>query len=1329
MLSRLSVKKPYTVIVGIVLVIILGVVSFTNMTADLLPSMNLPYAVVITTYPGASPEEVELAVSKPVESSMATISNISNISSVSRENMSLVICEFEESANMDSVTIEMRENLDQISSYWSESVGKPIIMKLNPDMLPIMVAAVSKDDLTSAQVTEYVAEFITPEIESIVGVASVSSTGNVEETIHVIIDDEKIREVNEKIMASLDKSFAEAEEKLEKAKAEIIDGKEKLETGKIEMANQLSEAERTLSNSQIETIKGSIEIEKQLKEVLDKESEILSGETELAVKEQELLKAEQELISNEQSLNAGITGLEAAKEGLLQLNKAKAELEQSMFELSTSISEIEEMGNQAPADLKAKLPVLKQHLATLEENLNQVNSQIESIGLKLDEINTKLSEANAGLVEIRKGKEEIETGKASIKTAKEELKVGKSAVLAGKTALEKAKQDIESGQVTISEALQELSKNEILSSIEMSSTANQIATGEKEIDNALQTLEEQKDNAYEKASLHNILTIDMVKGILKAQNFNMPAGYITEEGTEYLIRVGDKITDQNNLAELTLLDMNMDGVDPIKLSDVAEVVTVNNSNEVYAVVNGNPAIMLNIEKQTGYSTGEVSNRINAKFEKLMKLDDTLHITSLMDQGIYIDLIINSVLQNMISGGILAIIILFLFLKDIRPTFVVACSIPISIMTAVVLMYFSGISLNVISLSGLALGVGMLVDNSIVVIENIYRLRSEGYSAKKAAVEGSKQVTGAIIASTLTTVCVFLPIVFTEGITKQLFVDMGLTIGYSLLASLIIALTLVPMMGAGLLKNTKDQNNRFFDKVTRFYGAILNRALSLKVIVLLASVVILILSIIGAVSNGTAFMPSMESTQVTITLKTDKDTTFEEMKEVSNEVINRIMEIEDVDSIGAMAGGGSVMNFGGGSSSSNSITMYLLLREDKKLSGNELTTLILDKTSDLNCELDIQTATMDMSALGGTGVSIEIKGKDLDKLQEIATDVANIVRNVEGTTEVSNGLDEATPEYRIIVDKDKASEYKLTVAQVYQEIYKKVSAATTATTITTDTKDFDVYVMSEKNEELIRSDFESMTIAVTESDGTKKEILISDIADLSNAIGPSSIRRDGGQRYLTVTASVDNDHNIGLVGNKINDKLKGYEVPNGYSVVMTGENETINDAMKQVGLMLLLAVVFMYLIMVAQFQSLLSPFIIMFTIPLAFTGGFLGLFFTGSEISVIAMIGFVMLSGIIVNNGIVLVDCINQLRRDGMDKKEAIIEAGRTRLRPIFMTALTTILGLTTLAAGMGMGADMIQPMAIVAIGGLIYGTLLTLFVVPCMYDILNRNKSMVEEEI
>lgn len=1331
MLSRVSVKKPYTVLVGIVLAIILGVVSFTNMTADLLPSMNLPYAIVITTYVGASPEEVEMVVTKPVEQSMATISNISNVRSISSQNMSMVICEFEQTANMDSVTIEMRESLDQISSYWPDAVGSSMIMKLNPDMLPIMVASIDDLGMNSKQLTDFVTNSILPEIESIEGVASVDTSGEIEETIHVIIEQDKIDAANEKIKAALDKSFIKAEEEFKKAQEELEQGKEQFESGKQDMNNQLSGAKRQLNESQIDIIKGELEIDKQIKELEAKEADLFAGEQELAKKEQDLLSAEKELKSKEKELKVARTGLNDAQKGLDTLLTTKNQLELAMNDVNLKVTEIEAMGDKAPKEARAQLGTLKQQVATFQGQLVQIEQQIAAIGMTETEINTKLSEVNAGLLEIEKGLAEMKAGKEGIASAKAEMKAGKTALTQGKAALQSAKKDILSGKTSVSDALEEISKNELLAAIEMSSAATKIESGEKELENAKSSFQDTKSSAYEKASLENIVSSDMVKGILSAQNFSMPAGYVTEDGIDYLIRVGDKIRDIDKLSDLIILDMKIEGVDPIRLSDVAEVVTVDNTAEVYSVVNGNPALMLQIQKQTGYSTGDVSDRINAKFEQLRERHEGLNIIPLMDQGIYIDLIVNSVVQNMIFGGILAIIILFIFLKDIKPTFVVACSIPISIMTAIALMYFSGITLNVISLSGLALGVGMLVDNSIVVIENIYRLRNEGLSAKKAAVEGARQVSGAILASTLTTVCVFLPIVFTKGITRQLFVDMGLTIGYSLLASLVIALTLVPMMGAGLLKNTSEKSNKLFDKIAAWYSVLLKKALRLKAVILIVSVIVLVLSIVGALSRGTSFMPSMESPQVSVSLKTENGTSLEETASVSNEVISRIMEIEDVESIGAMAGGGngSMFGMGGGNTSTNTVSMYLILREDKKLSGKELTDLILEKTADLNCEINVETNSMDMSALGGSGIQVQVKGKELDKLQEIASDVAKIIENVEGTKNVNDGMEEATPELRVVVNKDKASAYNLTVAQVFQEINKKVRDSSSATTISTDTKDFSVYVKNKSDEELTRNDLEKLTLTVKENDGKEKEILVTEIADFIEAKSPESIRRTAQQRYVSVNAEVESDYNIGLVSSEVTKQLNNYTVPDGYSIEMSGENESTNDAIKQVVLMLILAIVFMYLIMVAQFQSLLSPFIIMFTLPLAFTGGFLGLFLTNNEVSVIAMIGFVMLAGIIVNNGIVLVDYINQLRRGGMDKKDAIVEAGRTRLRPIVMTALTTILGLSTLAAGMGMGADMIQPMAIVAIGGLIYGTILTLFVVPCIYDIFNRNKSMVEEEI
>jgi HAE1 family hydrophobic/amphiphilic exporter-1 len=778
------------------------------------------------------------------------------------------------------------------------------------------------------------------------------------------------------------------------------------------------------------------------------------------------------------------------------------------------------------------------------------------------------------------------------------------------------------------------------------------------------------------------------------------------------------------------MDMNIDGLDAIKLSDVADVVVTSNSDEVYAKVNGNAGIMFTMQKQTGYSTGDVSDKILARFEQLKDEYEGIDFITLMDQGVYIDLVVNSVLSNLLIGALLAVVILLIFLKDIRPTVVVAFSIPISILTAIVLMYFSNITLNVISLSGLALGVGMLVDNSIVVIENIYRLRAEGYSAKKAAVEGAKSVAGAITASTLTTICVFAPIVFTEGITRQLFVDMGLTIAYSLVASLIIALTLVPTMGSVLLKNPPKEKRQFIlGTIQEAYGRLIPYILKFKPLVLLGSLALLVLSIGLATSRGTSLMPSMGSTQLTLTLTTDKEFTAKQTAEVADEAMERIMAIEGVEDVGAMTSNSTMGTLTGQSSdTTNEVSFYILTDENSKKSNDDFGEEIEECLSDLDCTTDISTSSMDLSSLTSSGITVQIKGRDLDKLQEITKEIASLVESVEGTTSVKTSIGDPTEEIRISVDKAKAIEYQLTTAQVFQAVSAKLSDASSSTKLSTDTYDYDIFVVKDTDEELTRKTLKEITITGTDSDGNSVDIPLSDLVTFETAEGLKSISRDAQSRYLTVTASIADGYNIGLVSNDVTKRLESYDMPSGYTYEMTGEDETINEAMGQVLLMLLLAVAFMYLIMVAQFQSLLSPFIIMFTIPLAFTGGFAALYLTGNEISVIAMIGFVMLAGIIVNNGIVMVDYINQLRRAGVPKKEAIKEAGMTRLRPVLMTASTTILGLSAMVFSTDMGAAMTKPMAIVMIGGLIYGTLLTLFVVPCIYDLFNRNKDITETD-
>lgn len=421
----------------------------------------------------------------------------------------------------------------------------------------------------------------------------------------------------------------------------------------------------------------------------------------------------------------------------------------------------------------------------------------------------------------------------------------------------------------------------------------------------------------------------------------------------------------------------------------------------------------------------------------------------------------------------------------------------------------------------------------------------------------------------------------------------------------------------------------------------------------------------------------------------------------------------------------------GGGDSKSISLYVILKDDKKLSSKEVGKLIEDKTKDLNCEINVTTSTMDMSALGGSGISLSVEGDDLDKIKEIANDIADIISKVDGTIEVSNGQEDTSLETRITVDKNKAMEYGLTVAQVYQAVAQEISLETTSTSLSINSSDYPVIIAKDSNNTLKRDNIKDLEIKGTKN-GNEEKIALSEIATISEENGLSSINHINQTRAITVSAAIDAEHNVGNVSKAVEKEIDKYELPEGYTIEIGGESDSMKQAFGDLILMIAMAIVFIYLIMVAQFQSLLSPFIVLFTIPLAFTGGFLALIITGFELNMISILGFLMLAGIVVNNGIVFVDYVNQLRLGGMKKKEALIEAGKARIRPILMTALTTILGLSTLAMGIGMGADMIQPMAIVTIGGLTYATVLTLFIVPIMYDILHRRELkpiIIEESI
>lgn len=1313
MLSHYSVKKPYTVLVAVVLVLVLGVVSFMGMTTDLLPSIELPYVMVVTSYPGASPEKIEMTVTKPLESVLGTTSGVKNVQSVSSENSSMIVLEFEQGTNMDSAMIELSSNVDLVEAQLDDAVGTPMLLQISPDMLPVMIASVDVNGMDVSQVSDYTQESVIPEFERLNGVASVDATGLVERQVSVTLDQSKIDALNDRVLASVDGELADAQQ-------ELRDGQAKLDSGKA----QLEQGKQALNEKKDSTLSQLADASAQVDSASAQVSAMLSEETSLTAN-QKAFEAEkqgyQQALDGYNAINSALAGAKqsAQQQVVDQVNQLLAEFGVQVGSFEEVLSILENPEIPVPEEITAAIESIRTMPGSVEDLLAMDASAFEAF--RQQAISSGVSQlADLTQDSLRQLKEaadkapsrmaEIDTELANISTRLATISAMKPQL---EEALKKAQEGyaaLESGKMT---AVNELTKGEIT----LSNTESQLAQAEEQLEAAQEQFEEARDQAYKQADLSGVLTQEMLANILMAQNFNMPVGYITENGEQYLVKVGDAFQSVEELQNTVLMHLDVDGIGDVRLSDVATVELTDNAGETYAKVNGNDGVVLSFQKQSTASTADVSGRINETIEELQAENPDLHITPLMDQGDYIDLVVNSVLSNLLWGGLLAIVILILFLRDARPTVIVACSIPFSLMCAVTLMYFSGVTLNLISLSGLALGVGMLVDNSIVVIENIYRLRSEGMAAAKAAVRGATQVAGAIFASTLTTICVFLPIVFTQGLSRELFTDMGLTIAYSLLASLVVALTLVPAMGATFLRNSAQKEHKLFDRFVNRYETVLRWSLKHKVPVLGGALALLIFSGVMVTQMGTAFIPSMDSPQMSATLTMPEESTEQQMYEMADEVMARMTQIDGVDTVGAMQSSGTSSMMGG---SSSGLQFYILLADDRDVTNVEVKTQIEQAVKDLDCTLDVTESTMDLSMLGGTGLELVITGQDLDQMNAIAEDLRGILRDTEGVTDVSEKDVTGNPETRITVDKEKAMQYGLTVAQVYSELATALQSETSATTLTIGADDVPVVIIQDSAAVPGRDSIMQYTFTVTGQDGTEKAVALSEIASKQEQDSVPSITRENNVRTMSVTAGVDEEHNIGLVSRELQKTLDSYTLPDGYTVTLSGESETINSAMFDLLKMMALAIVFIYLIMVAQFQSLMSPFIVMFTIPLAFTGGLLALLITGKELSIIAMLGFLVLSGVVVNNGIVFVDSINQLRLEGMTRRDAIVKTGRTRIRPVLMTALTTILAMSTMALGIGQGAEMTQPMAIVTIGGLSYATVLTLVIVPVLYDIMMK---------
>lgn len=1026
MFAKFSVKKPVTITMIVLIIILLGAVSLSKLKVDLMPSIELPYAMVQTTYEGAGPEEIENLITKPLEQVIVTIENIDTISSISNEGSSILLLQFNFNTDMDNATLQMREKIDMIKGYLPEGTSSPVVMKLDPNSMPIMQLAISSkgDIYTTQKIAE---DVIQPRIERIEGTASANVYGGLEREVEIVLKEEMLKGFN---------------------------------------------------------------------------------------------------------------------------------------------------------------------------------------------LNSKY-----------------------------------------------------------------------------------------------------------------------VAQILQAENLNLPGGTVMKGSNELTVRTVGEFKSVEEIRNVTI-PLAKGGT--VRLRDIADVNLVNKEQSSVTKLNGQDVVQIAVMKQSDGNTVNVAKKVNDELDKIRAEYPDLNIAPVFDQSEYINLSIKNLMNTAVSGGILAIIILLIFLRSFKTTLVIAVSIPISIITTFTVLYFTGITLNMMTIGGLALGIGMLVDNSIVVLENIYRNRSLGIDRMTASMDGTNEVAMAVTASTLTTVAVFLPIVFTGGLAATIFKDFAMTIVISLMSSLLVALTLVPMMSSKLItvKNmeSEEAQEKKHGKIVTTYKRILSWSLRHRLITICLGIALFVVSVIMVANVGAEFFPATDEGQINVSVSLPAGTELEKTDIILEEIRTLIKDVPEVETVFTSSGGQGIMSLESGSNS-GSITVILKDLKDRKRSAKEVSDEIRKVTKDVpGAEISVSEASIMTMGSGGGAISIAIKGDDLDMLNKIGNDFKDIVNGVEGTREVTTSYKNGIPEVQIIADRSIASQYGLTTAQIGSSVNNTIAGAN-VTKFKIDGDEIDVKLKGDN----IYGQSISMLDMLPVSTQTGGTVPLSEVSEIKVQNGPIRIMRENQTRVLTVSGSVLG-RDVQSVSTEIEQKLKDYNMPAGYEYTFGGETQQIKETFGDLFLALAMAVLLVYMIIAAQFESLIQPLSIMFSIPLALSGGFIGLFVTGLHLNVIGIIGFIILVGIVVNNAIVLVDYINHRRRNGEDRAEAILKAGPIRIRPILMTALTTILGLVPMAIGSGEGGELTQSMGVVVIGGLALSTALTLIIVPVMYTIfddiaeffkrkLTKNKKEIIEQI
>ena len=1254
-MEKFSVKKPFTVLVAVVMVLILGFVAITKMQTNLLPDVSTPYLMVVTVYPGASPERVESEVSDVLQNAL-TVPGVENITATSAENYSLLLMHFTDDTDMNSALVKVSNKLDQAKSDLPSSCLTPSIIEYSLNMNAFMTVAVSREGSDIYQMSELVKDTLVPYVQRKGGVSNVSSSGLVEKLVQVQLNQDKIDEINAQLLDLIDTKLADARAQLDSAESQIA-------AGRAEYDRQMKNFGNTVSNTVLASMSTEVGnavdvVRKQAQALMESVNQLIA-----VVKEPEIQQA---LIEVQQGLqkvldkfdNTGMRDIDSLIEVVSELRDVTDKLTDALQKLQERVNTETGTEGSSAADLADELQ--------LQQSLQVIYSTLEDTIKAMDNVPQLMS--------------------------------------------------------TFSGALGSFTQQQLNAYMQFTEAREQLNEYEKQLETAKQEYETARTQALAQADVQKQLDINTLSTLIYAQNFSMPAGYVQDaSGESWLLKVGEEYNSVDDIAGALLL--HVDGYGDVRLSDVADVEVIDNAADSFTRLNGEQAAVLKIYKNATSSASDVSDNCLSAFQELEAQYDGLHIVVLSNQGNYITIIIRSILTSMAVGAALAIIVLAIFLKDVKPTLVV--------------------DMNVMTLAGLSLGIGMLVDNSVVVIENIYRLRSRGVPAARAAVQGAKQVGMSVIASTLTSVCVFLPVVFSSSIVRSLMLPMSLCIGYCLMASLIVAVTVVPAAASTVLKKAEPKRLVWFEKVQDKYVQSLKWCLQHRAVPLAAAVLLLVFSGWQVLNMGIELLPQITSNEAVITLSTDASLSKEESYVVAGKAVEAAMAVDNVTEVGittdTSVAGMDISQLGlprtitdllAAASSYGKYQINVMLKED--LSSRQIETArqaletAIAGVEQCTGTVEISGMTGELTSQLSSGLSIKIYGSDVNTLTALSEKVVDIVNSTPGFANATNGLGAGDSTIILKVDRDKVRAYGLTVAEVYQKIAQRLTTTATAQTpVTVDGTTMDVKITNDLDP-LTKENMMDMTFdtSVLNTDGetVTGTCTLADIATWETGTAPDSITSENQTEYVTVTADTLDGYNTTVqsrvLQKALNEFAAGSEMPEGCNFSMGGETENVDFMVREMVQWMALALPFVYLVMVAQFQSLLSPFIVLFTVPLAFTGGLIGLLVTGQQLTMISLMGFIVLMGTVVNNGIVFVDYANQLRMGGMERRAALIATGKTRMRPILMTTLTTVLAMLQMVFSGDMASQLMSGMAIVIICGLSYATLMTLYIVPILYDVL-----------